>query len=109
MTTTLLLLAAHLLGDFPLQPTSIAKNKIDDPIPRFVHVMIHTALVSVFLTFGGITPQPFILFYVAYGSAHFAIDSRRWGTKREDFPAWQFILDQVLHVTSLAILAVVFL
>lgn len=103
------MLSAHLVGDFPLQPDWIAQNKLDDVFPRFVHVVIHAATMKVFLTIGGVAPEAPTLFYLAYAATHFVIDSRRWGEEKEGFEAWQYILDQTFHITSLAFLSVLFL
>lgn len=109
MTTALLLLAAHLVGDFPLQPTWMAKQKLDNPNVRLVHVVIHTILVGAFLTFGGVAKGVPAAFYVYYAATHYVIDCRRWGEPRDDFPAWQYVIDQVLHVTALALVSAWFL
>lgn len=109
MTTALLLLAAHLLGDFPLQPRWMAREKIDDHGVRFVHVVIHTILVFVLLTLGGVAPEIPSTFYGAYAASHFAIDCRRWVEPRDDFPTWHYVVDQIMHVTAIALVGAWFL
>ncbi|AGM11758.1 hypothetical protein HCTV5_154 [Halovirus HCTV-5] len=109
MTTGLLLLAAHLLGDFPLQPRWMAREKIDDVGVRFVHVVIHALLVVTFLELSGVGPGIPSPFYGAYTASHFLIDSRRWVEPRDDFPTWQYVVDQILHVTAIAWCSVLFL
>lgn len=109
MTTALLLLAAHLLGDFPLQPRWMAREKVDDHGVRFVHVVIHTILVFVLLTLGGVAPEIPSMFYGAYAASHFAIDTRRWVEPRDDFPTWHYVVDQIMHVTAIALVSAWFM
>jgi len=109
MTTGLLLLAAHLIGDFPLQPKWMATEKVNDHGVRFVHVVIHTILVFVLLTLGGVAPDMPSTFYGVYAAAHFVIDSRRWVDERDDFPKWHYLIDQVMHITAIALLGAWFL
>lgn len=49
MSVALSLLAAHALGDFPLQPTAMAREKFENPWMRLCHAGIHGALALLFL------------------------------------------------------------
>ena len=110
------LLAAHLLGDFPLQTDAMVRAKNGGSgAPLICHAAIHALLAALFLL---IFPPWYLLAAVLLTvfSTHWAID--RWfkplvlpASIRDEADQWPwktlvFALDQVLHVAVLGLLVV---
>lgn len=109
------LLAAHLIGDFPLQPTWMAEKKtwlhtpgerLEGGVTLIIHVLIHGFLfVPIAVTTLSGTAQVGFLAWVL--GSHFVIDSRRWVKPKEgwghDGQAWVWLNDQIMHLTALAL------
>ncbi len=98
-----LLLLAHLLGDFLLQPKSWVQAKERDTyrsIYLYAHVVIHTLLVLLFL------PGEFWWFSLVIGVTHYFIDllKLRYQTHRTKIK-W-FFWDQALHLLVILLLCV---
>lgn len=104
MALQLLLLAAHLLGDFPLQPKWMSVQKLDDPKVRLLHVSIYTVPFGLFLLW--VQPPNALEFLTVNFIVHFIIDSNRWMEAESEYMT--YIFDQVFHITTLAILATIF-
>jgi hypothetical protein len=108
MTVSLALLAAHLIGDFPLQPDWIARTKTENNTRLLIHVTIHALLVIPVAWYAfpdEITRQLVVVLWITI--SHLAIDFRRWTEPKEgwsnDGMMWVWVNDQVLHITSLAL------
>jgi hypothetical protein len=99
---SLLLLAAHAAGDFPLQTDWMAAEKFDEPTVRFAHVAVYTVVFFPAMFFLGWSPRRSVVFLAVLAATHYAIDSRRWAEPKERFEAYPFSLDQSLHVIALA-------
>lgn len=95
MNPLLLLLAAHSLGDFFLQPDALVQRK-----QRFgyllLHASIHAALAWVALRAWGLWQLPLYVLVL-----HLAIDFVK---QRSSDSAAAFLVDQVAHVASLVVL-----
>jgi hypothetical protein len=102
----LLLLSAHLVADFPLQTEKMAKKKFSSPLIRAQHVAVHTIVMGIVLVLTGFMSLPFL---VSYTLSHYIIDSRRWADEKEGIAGWPIIIDQILHITVLAVLAALLL
>jgi hypothetical protein len=103
-STTLLILGAHALADFPLQTDRMAAEKFDDVGVRIRHVTVHQAFLTAALVLAGQPLSVAVPFGSAATIAHFVIDARRWAEPKpefEDYPIW---VDQSLHVASLAVI-----
>lgn len=96
MSSLLLLILAHLLGDFVLQPEKWVKDKADRKgrsVYLYLHILIHTALLFFLLNFD-LNYWP--VFAIIAGT-HYLIDlmkvslSGKWNHKL------LFFVDQVLH------------
>jgi hypothetical protein len=107
MSFTLLfirLLAAHLLGDFFLQPTKWVEHKkrksFRSPY-QYLHALIHAVLAYVIVAEWHMLWIPFWVFV-----SHLCID-----LIKSRFPnhVWSFILDQMAHLGVLAILTLIFI
>lgn len=90
------LIAAHLLGDFLLQPDALAARKGRFPF-LLLHSAIHAVLAYVILQAWGCWPAPLYVLVM-----HALIDRFKQGRKDT---ATGFIADQLAHVLSLVILA----
>lgn len=105
-----LLLLAHLIGDFFLQPLKLVEQKKNSIKGLIIHTVIYTfMIVLVLFLFGNIWEiilWPFLIFI-----SHFLIDYLRIKfTKKFNnyaFTFWSFIIDQVLHVLFLLIISLV--
>lgn len=100
------LLALHLLGDFILQTDTMARHKLTNGWIRAAHVFLYT--MSFFLWGGWHYGGDGLLFAACVGVTHFAIDSYRFAANHP-WPPKSILIDQSLHVISLALLARLFL
>jgi len=98
------LLFAHLISDFPLQPTWMVMNKTRFGV-LFLHVTIHffVSLVFVFLIAREVWP-----FLVLLALIHFLIDTGKnyLNEKRPNWVVGPYIFDQILHISSIYFIAV---
>jgi len=110
--TLMALLLAHLLGDFPLQPEWVARNKGKQIRPLLLHGIVHLVLAWACLIL--FAPVLFLSFssqavIAGYAAAHLLIDKFRYNliAKRVLLDNWKsFLLDQLLHIVVLTIAAV---
>lgn len=105
-----LLLIAHLIGDFFLQPVKLVEKKKNCIEGLIIHSLIYTLMISLMLLlFGNIWEITFWLFLILI--SHFSIDYFRIKFAKKynnnDFSFWSFIIDQVLHVLLLVIISLV--
>jgi len=100
----IVLLACHLLADFPLQTDWMASEKFDDVRALLAHLGVHIL----------VTMPSMVVLYGADGAlatlfvvgVHGAIDTRRWADPKEGFEAYPIWVDQSLHVASIALAVV---
>lgn len=103
------LLIGHLIGDFLLQSSWMAKNKATKWLPLLVHVAIYTVVVSVFgVMSGGLSLAAIALIFFS----HIVLDRktfvafwvRKVQTAKGPEQAWLCIVaDQIFHIIVLAI------
>jgi hypothetical protein len=97
------LLFAHLVADFPLQTNKIYRWKTEGSAGVALHVAIHLLVTAVLLQ----EPWRYGALFIILGAAHFVID---WAKVR--LPAQRqtpgFVLDQMAHVVTVAILAAMY-
>ncbi|MBN2234729.1 MAG: DUF3307 domain-containing protein [Opitutales bacterium] len=98
LTTFILLLSAHVFGDFLLQTNAMVRNKGKGWV-LLSHAVLHGALAYGLLQQWSAWPIP-----VAVVVMHSAID---WVKGRCRRSARAFVLDQASHVVSLAVIAAV--
>ena len=98
LTTFILLLSAHVFGDFLLQTNAMVRNKGKGWVLLF-HTVLHGALAYGLLQQWSAWPIP-----VSVAVMHSAID---WVKGRCRRSARAFVVDQVSHVVSLAVIAAV--
>lgn len=98
----LILLLAHLLGDYYFQPQKLADKKEKQYSAVLIHSLIYAAFVG--LT-AAIVDAPWWIFVVA-ALAHWLIDSLKFALRKKQISkAKLFIIDQALHLLTLVLLA----
>jgi len=98
----LVLLSAHLLGDFYLQTNCLAAKKEKNYTGLLLHALIYTVCVGIVFL---VVEVPWQLLLIASGS-HWLIDSVKWLLRKTKLPkAGLFIIDQALHGITLGLLA----
>ena len=105
-----LLLIAHLIGDFFLQPVKLVEQKKNSIKGLIIHTLIYTLMiVLVLLLFGNIWEIIFWTLFILV--SHSLIDYFRIKfTKKfnnNDFSFWSFIIDQFIHVLLLVTISLV--
>jgi hypothetical protein len=97
----LVILSAHLAGDFYFQTTALADKKEKNYSSLLLHSLIYMVfVVLVFLVFE--TPWWFLLIAAA---SHWLIDSGKWLLRNTKLLKTRlFILDQLLHLITLLLL-----
>lgn len=100
------LILAHLLGDFLLQPNSWVADKERKKLGSvylYLHVLIHMALVMIFL-------WDINLWWIAVivGVTHFIIDGIKLLFQTSKTKRTWFFVDQLLHFAVIALLSVVY-
>jgi len=98
-----LVVCAHLVGDFIVQSGSMAAEKREDPVVRAEHVFTYS-IVMLVTTLYLFPVQVAATFTVLQAAVHYGIDSRLWFEGRGNFESYPFVVDQILHLTSLAVL-----
>ena len=94
------LLFAHVLADFVLQTGWIVANK-RNPLVLLLHGLI--VLITLQIALGSVTAWPLL----ALAVAHMAIDAIKTHAPHAN-GLWPFLADQLAHVTTLAITALLF-
>lgn len=102
----LVLLACHMVADFPLQTDRMAANKISGGVWHVAHVGVH--LVVYLAVFWPLYGTPGVMAASFLAGWHGLIDSRRWAEPKEGFEHYPIWVDQSLHVATIALTLVVF-
>lgn len=98
----LILLCAHLLGDYYLQTKTLANKKEEKYASLLEHSLIYAV---VFMGVLLIIETPWWLLAIAAGS-HWVIDSVKWLLRKKSIQKpTLFIIDQILHLLTLLLLA----
>lgn len=110
MVSLKLLLIAHLIGDFFLQPVKLVEQKKNSIKGLIIHTIIYTLMIAlVLLLFGNIWEIIFWTFLIFI--SHFAIDYVRIkinkNNKNNNIRFYSFVIDQLIHVLILVINAFV--
>jgi len=98
----LVLLCAHLLGDYYLQTKTLANKKEE----KYSGILEHSLIYAVvFMGVLLIIETPWWLLAIAAGS-HWVIDSVKWLLRKKSIQKpTLFIIDQILHLLTLLLLA----
>lgn len=110
MTILKLLLIAHLVGDFILQPVSLVEKKKNSIKGMIIHSSIYTVLVTIMiLLFGNI--WELIFWPVVIFISHYLIDylrikiAKKYNQNNVSF--WSFIIDQSIHMLIIIIISLI--
>lgn len=103
---TLEILALHMLGDYILQTDEMATKKLSDARVRLAHVIAYIVPFLVWFAFEN--DMAGVWFALAVGVTHFIIDSHRFCADHP-WPPKSILIDQSLHIITLAVLARLFL
>ena len=108
----LTVLLAHLLGDFPLQTSSMVRGKPEGIRAYIAHGAIHLMVLGLSVaTFVGLDLVASLWFWIiacAYITVHLGIDRAKQGlvrTAKLADSASVFLLDQVIHVCTIVALS----
>ena len=105
-----LLLIAHLIGDFFLQPVKLVEQKKNSIKGLIIHTIIYTLMIAlVLLLFGNI--WEIIFWTLLTFISHFLIDYFRIKFTKQfnnnAFSFWSYIVDQIIHVLLLVTISLV--
>ena len=103
---SLLVVSAHLVGDFVLQTGGMARRKFKSPLVRLKHVLTYSVPMALVAFYYWPADVAFY-FVLSQALLHFLIDTQRWVKPKKNFEAYPIVVDQTLHLTSLALLLVV--
>jgi hypothetical protein len=108
----LTILLAHLLGDFRLQTSNVVRGKSHGNRAYLkhggIHLLVLTLCIAVFVGFQILTSVRFWVLVVLYAAVHLTIDRVKQGllsTARLADSALVFVVDQLLHVSTIILLA----
>lgn len=96
MILLLKLIAAHLIGDFFLQPRTWVEEKEREKLrsPKlYIHILIHLALLFLFVW--DLSKWPLILII---GGSHFIIDALKLTLQKKKTKRFFLFIDQFLHI-----------
>ena len=96
-------LAAHGLGDWPLQTDQMAAAKLDNRQVRAKHVAVYTISFLPVVMAANWRRRGTVAFLVTLAGSHYVIDSQRWKDDTDEFPTFAIWYDQVLHLIALAL------
>lgn len=98
----LILLLAHLLGDYYFQPQKLADKKEK----YYSAVLIHSLIYAAFVGLTALVVDARWWVFVVAALAHWLIDSLKFLLRKKKFSkATLFIIDQALHLLTLLLLA----
>lgn len=95
-----------MLGDYILQNEWMAQNKLTRVSARLIHVNVYSFPFLIWAAyFYGLQG---VWFYLCVWFTHFAVDSHRFAANHP-WPPKSLLIDQSLHIITLAVLARLFL
>ncbi len=107
MLLVLKLVLAHAIGDFVLQPDQWVKDKqLKKHKSKYLyfHVLIHAIAVLVLLQFN----TKYWLGISVIVVSHYIIDLIKLNLTQKVNPRWLFILDQIAHLTVIAVVVMLY-
>lgn len=102
------LLSLHMLGDYILQTDGMAANKLQSARVRTLHVLVYTCPFAPLACLYSTTLARAGLFTALVFITHWVTDSRRWASDKV-WPPKPILIDQSLHLLSLALLGTLLL
>lgn len=100
---SIVLIAAHLVGDFILQTDEMATQKLHNPRVRAEHVSWYCLPFLVAGIASRANPVRLAAFLPLLWITHYVTDSKRW-LPNDEWPPGTIINDQALHMVQLAVL-----
>ena len=107
MSVALPILAAHMVGDYVTQNDWMAANKLRSWKVRAVHVTVYTLGFIPVVLMAAMSPKGSAAFLALIWVTHFITDCRRWA-KGDKWPPKPILVDQTIHIATLAVLAYAF-
>ena len=108
MLLFLKILLVHILGDFIFQPEKWVKNKEENKIKSlklYFHIGIHAILLLLFIQFN---LKEYWLGFILIITSHYIIDVLKLYLQKKKTKRVWFILDQVLHITVLVFVSLLY-
>lgn len=105
---SMILLAGHMVGDYIAQNDWMAANKLKDWKVRAVHVTCYSLCFIPSVAYSRPGQAGAAWFFAWLWATHFITDSRRWASGEKWGPK-PILVDQSIHIATLAVLGVVFL
>lgn len=99
MTTAIILLLGHLLGDFPLQTNKIFKLKTQGNFGLAIHVAIHILVTALLIQ----QPWHYWPILLILGTAHFITDWLKLNLPGKNQAAG-FVWDQLIHYLTVLLI-----
>lgn len=104
----LLLISGHLLGDFYLQPTVLAKGKAKNFLALLLHSVIYTISIVIFLL--PYISQYMLWFLLVLFVSHIVVDwiklqFLRMASQNTKIKPMIFIVDQIVHIAIIFVIA----
>lgn len=103
----LLFLAAHMVGDFITQNQWMSDRKLSNWRVRWLHVSIYTLGFVPIPLMVGLPIRQAVAFILLIFITHFLTDSRRWASG-DKWPLKPLMVDQSIHIATLALIASAF-
>lgn len=105
---SMVLLACHMVGDYIAQTDWMASNKLKNAKIRAIHVTCYSLcfIPAAIYSHAGATSAAW--FFALLWVTHFVTDSRRWASG-DKWPPKPILVDQSIHLATLAVLGVMFL
>jgi hypothetical protein len=101
----LLMLGAHLVGDFVTQTDHMAAHKLTNWRVRAVHVTTYTVGFALVLLLTRVSWTHYGVGVGLIWITHYITDSRRWVTS-VNWPPKEIMVDQAIHVMSLGVIGI---
>jgi hypothetical protein len=103
----LLILAAHMVGDYVTQTQWMAENKLRCWSALAIHVSVYVAGFVPVMLLSGLHFGASLGFLCLLWVTHFVTDCRRWASGAK-WPPKPILVDQTIHVVTLAVLGLCF-
>ena len=98
------LIAAHMVGDYILQTDHMARNKFQDWKIRALHVTLYALPFLLLMCCYEASVAEKAIFMGLLWLTHFVTDSRCWASA-EKWPPKPILVDQAIHIATLAVIA----
>lgn len=105
--TIWVIIAAHFVADFTLQPTWLAKAKKERMSCLLIHIAIYTVLIGS-ITFNLVERVNVVEVLLLISGTHFVVDGMKIAIEKQNlckrWSLWMFVIDQMIHLIVLMFL-----